>query len=161
MTAPGKRYFWILTLVAFSVMTSGCSRRTLRLVDDELARDGSGLHQGKGQAIEGYLLNDGVRKQYKGRVRLADQDSLKFWSEVVSDQVGHQGTREKIQVPGPVYALAAVKALDMKETSIGKTSLLVAVVIAGAVLILGTVFVSDEGEFIAEAAGKSKSLSSR
>jgi len=138
-------------MVAFFITTSGCSRRTLRLVDNELARDGSGLRQEEGQAIEGYLLHDGVRKHYKGRVRLADQDSLQFWSEGVSDMVGHQGGKETIQVSGPVYALAAVKAFDMKETSIGRTSLLVAGIIAGAVVILGAVFVANEGEFIADA----------
>ena len=59
MMAIGRRFIWILTMVAFLVVTSGCARTSLRRVEDEIARGGSGVHKEKGQSIDGYLNRPG------------------------------------------------------------------------------------------------------
>jgi len=111
----GRRFIWILTMAAFLAMTSGCARTSLRYVEDEIARDGTGIHKEKGQSVRGYVLHDGTREDYQGWVGISRQDSLAFWSESYSDEMGHQGVKKKIKVPGPVYELTAVKALEVVE----------------------------------------------
>jgi len=133
----GKRFIWILTIVAFLVSTSGCARTSLRRVEDEIARGGSGIHKEKGQSIDGYLLHDGTMAEYKGRVRLAEQDSLAFWSEGYSEELGSQGTKKKIKVPGPVFALKAVKALDVRETRAAGTGLLIVAGVLVVIIVVG------------------------
>ena len=133
MMATGGRLFWILTMGAFLVMSSGCARTSLRRVEDEIARGGSGIHKEKGQGIDGYLLHDGTMTEYKGWVRLVEQDSLAFWSEGYSDEVSRQGTKKKIKVSGPVFELKAVKAIDVRETRAAGTALLI---IAGVVVVI-------------------------
>ena len=129
----GTRLFWILAMAAFLVMTSGCAQTSLRRVEEEIERNGTGIHKEKGQKVEGYLLNDGTMEEYKGRVRLAEQDSLAFWSEGYSDEVSRQGVKKKIKIPGPVFALKAVKALDVRETRAAGTALLV---VAGVIVVI-------------------------
>jgi hypothetical protein len=115
MMTPEKRYFWILTLFTFLVMTSGCARTIQRYVEDEIVREGTGIYTEKGQSVRGYLLQDGTWEDYQGWVRVSSQDSLAFWSESDSEEMGHQGVKKKIKVSGPVYALTAVKALELVE----------------------------------------------
>lgn len=134
-----RQLFWILTLFTFLVMTSGCARTSLRRVEDEIARNGTGIHKEKGQKVEGYLLNDGTMSEYKGWVRIAEQDSLAFWSEGYSDEVSSRGTKKKIKVSGPVFALKAVKALDVRETRAAGTALLV---VAGVIVVVGIIFMA-------------------
>ena len=133
----GYRLIWVLTLCTFLVMSSGCATSNLRLVDEELARTGTGLHKEKGQSIDGYLLHDGTMAEYKGRVRLADQDSLAFGSESYSDEVMSEETKKKIKVPGPVFALKAVKALEVTEARTAGTVLLVVTGIIVVVVVYG------------------------
>jgi len=135
MMPTGRRFIWILSMAAFLVVTSGCSTTNLKRIEEELARDGTGLHKEGGQAVEGYVLHDGTRAAFKGRARLADQDSLAFWKEDNSGEVGNQGTKKNIKVYGPVFALKAVRALDIKETSVSGTPWLVAGIVAGIVII--------------------------
>jgi hypothetical protein len=114
-------------------MTCGCARTSLRRVEEEMARSGTGIQKDKGQKINGYLLQDGTMQEYDGRVRLVEQDSLAFWSEGKSDEMSHQGVKKKIKVPGPTYALLAVKALDVRETRAGGT---IALVVLGALVVI-------------------------
>lgn len=122
--ATGRRIIWILTLVTFLVVTSGCARTSLRSVEDEIARGGTGIHKEKGQSVRGYLLDDDTMVEYKGRVRIIEQDSLAFWSEGYSEEVSHQGVKKKIKIPGPVFAISVVKALNVMEARTGRSVLL-------------------------------------
>jgi len=133
MMTTSRRIVWILTLAAFLTMTCGCARTSLRRVEEEMARTGTGLQKDKGQKIDGYLLHDGTMKEYDGRVRLVEQDSLAFWSEEKSDEVTRQGVKKKIKVPGPTYALQAVKALEVRETRAAGT---VALVVMGVLVVI-------------------------
>ena len=145
----GRRLSWLLTMVTFLVMTSGCARTSLRRVDEEINRNGTRIHKEEGQSIEGYLLQDGTREEYKGRVRLADQDSLIFWGEEEAGEMNSQGEGEENL--GPVFPKTAVKALDVKEKRVGMTVLLV----AGVIVVVGIVVVMAVGypkETVAEAA---------
>lgn len=128
MMTSGKRFIWILTMAAFLVMTSGCASTNLRRIDEEITRNGTGIHKEEGQSIEGYLLQDGTREEYKGRVRLAERDTLIFWGEEGTGEKTSQG--EGMEMLGPVFPITAVKALDVKEKRVGMTVLLVAGVIA-------------------------------
>jgi hypothetical protein len=125
MMGFGKRFIWVLTIVSFLVVTSGCARTNLRSVEDEIARNGTGIHKEKGQSVRGYLLHDGTLEEYKGWARIAEQDSLEFWSEGYSDEVSHQGVKKKIKIPGPFFALSAIKVLDVREARAGRSVLLV------------------------------------
>jgi len=119
-----QRVLWTFTSLAFLVMTSGCATSNLRLVEEELARSGTGIRMDKGQEIDGYLLYDGTMADYKGRVRLAGQDSLSFWGEEYVGERSGSSDREKITVPGPTYSLATVKALDVRDPNTASTVLL-------------------------------------
>jgi len=134
---------WILTLVAFLIMVSGCATTNMRLVEDELARSGTGLLKKEGQSIDGYILRDGTKVDYKGLVRLADQDTLRFWnekmvSEVMEDRSNVEGDTQMIKVleDGPIFVREAVKALDVREAKVGATVLLVVVSVVGFIAVM-------------------------
>lgn len=147
----GKRVIWILTMVAFLVATSGCAGTSLRRVEDEIVRNGTGIHEEKGQSIDGYLLHDGTMAEYKGWVRLAAQDSLIFWSETEASVMRDPGGEgEEALAFGPVLPKSAVKALDVKEKRVGRTVLLVAGIIV--VVGLAVMAFAYPKETVAEAA---------
>ncbi|MBE0565333.1 MAG: hypothetical protein IH621_05185 [Krumholzibacteria bacterium] len=102
-----------MTLTAFLVTTTGCGGTHLRPIDEELARDGTGLRKDSGQRIDGYVLSGGVVHEYDGRVRLAGSDSLAFWTEEASGETNLSGSRTRVKVPGPVVPVTAVEALNV------------------------------------------------
>ncbi len=139
------RVVWIVTLVAFLAMTCGCSRHVVRTVDDELARDGTGIYDEGGQAIDGYILAGGAEEAFSGRVRIAEQDSLVFWTEQDNVFDDGDGVVRTVKVPGPVVARLAVEALKLTET---KTAESVLLIVGGVVLFVGVVAVlTYEGPF--------------
>ncbi len=69
MMSAGKRFIWALAMAAFLTMTSGCATTNLRLVEDEMARPGTGLYEDSGQQINGYVLSNGTKEEYKGYAR--------------------------------------------------------------------------------------------
>lgn len=131
----GKRFIWVSTIVAFLAMASGCAQTSLISVEEEIVRKGADIHKDKGQSVRGYHLHDGTREEYKGWVKLVDQDSLAFWDEGYSDEVSHQGIKKKIKIPGPVFPLSVVKELEVRERRTARTVLLVAAGIIGALAI--------------------------
>jgi hypothetical protein len=118
-------------------MTTGCARTSLRSVEYEIAREGTGIHKERGQSIRGYHLHDGTSEKYQGWVRLVEQDSLEFWSEGYSDEISHRGIKKKTRIPGPVFPLAAVRSLDVRETRATRTALLVAAGVVVVIVVIG------------------------
>ena len=150
MTAR-KRVLWVTSLVAFLFMTTGCANTTLRLVDEEIARPNTDIHKESGQKIEGYLLHDGTREDFKGRVRLAQSDSLVFWSvkatsgdgefedlDPLGDGSGSPAAEMVIEA-GPTFAISAVKALDIYDNHTGGT---VSILVVSTVVVLGVAFLA-------------------
>jgi hypothetical protein len=133
MMATGKRLFWILTMGAFLVMSSGCTQTRLKLVESEIGQMDSELHTEKGKKIEGYRLRNGTAVEFKGRVHLAGQDSLRFWLEKDSGGVGYgYGS-------GPVFETGDVIALEVQESDVVSTLfLLVPIFVVGAIIVGST-----------------------
>lgn len=132
------RSIWIATLVAFFAMTCGCSRHVVRSVNDEVNRHGTGILGEKGQKIDGYILTDGDEKMYSGRVRIADQDSLVFWTD--GDKVV-DGSISTVAVTGPKFNREDVDSLIMSEVKVVDSALLilgVGVVVGGLVIVAGS-----------------------
>ena len=105
-----KRFFWILSMASFLVMTSGCASSHWREIEDEIQRDGTGLHEASGQKIDGFQLEGEDPTEYKGWARIVDGDSLSLWTEEAY-RVGR----------GPGFSLAVVDRLDFVQSSTGKT----------------------------------------
>jgi len=131
-----RRFFWITTLLTFLITATGCATNNWHTINEELSRDGSGLHKESGQAITGIKRNNSPKSRYKGWVRLAAQDSLVgrekelvFWKDV-------SGTLET----GPIYSLDEVQALKVCERNSVKTILAVTVITAVFVAIVGGIY---------------------
>ena len=141
-----RRFFWILTLAAFLITATGCATSGWHPINEELEREGSGLHKESGQAITEYQLSDGTYAGYKGWVRLAAQDSLVFWEkEYVAGQFesGKWVPESRTLVPGPIYSLDEVQALKVYESNSGKTVFLAVVITAVFVVIVGGIAASQ------------------
>ena len=139
----GRRFIWVLTLLAFIVLSSGCAGTSLRPVEDEIARKGTGINKEKGQSVRGYLLDDDTMIEYKGKVRITGQDSLAFWSKGYSDEVSFRGAKKEIKIPGPVFPISSIKSLDVWESnSLGSALLVFAAIIVVDILI----FVAQGGD---------------
>lgn len=122
-----------MSLFAFFLMSTGCSTTTLRLVEEEISRDGTQIHDDSGQKIEGYLLHDGTVEEFKGRVRVVETDSLYFWSKsspIVTNEYDtefpfedSEPSKEKEPVIEKVFTidLSTVKALDVYQSNPGGT----------------------------------------
>ncbi|MBE0565337.1 MAG: hypothetical protein IH621_05205 [Krumholzibacteria bacterium] len=104
-----------LTLTALLAVVGGCAVTSVRTVDAELARQGTGLRQEAGQTIEGYRLQDATEHEFKGRVRLAGTDSLAFWSDQPADGEDEFAVGGQQRVAGPVLLLTTVAALRVVE----------------------------------------------
>lgn len=145
MNTP-RQLFWFNTLFAFLIFSSGCTSTHLRPIDVEIQRDGTGLTKKSGQKINGYDLLDGTHADYNGWARLTGQDSLSFWKSkyIPESNIDDEGiidaTQEKIRTSGPVIAIAAIKYLEVVESSPGKTVL--AVIAAPFVLVITIVGIS-------------------
>ncbi len=126
-------------MLAFLAMTTGCTQTNLKLVEDEIEQMDSEIHKEKGQKIEGYHLRNGTVAEYKGRVHLAGQDSLRFWREVDSGGLGISYVR------GPLFEAGDVKAFEVKESDVGSTILLLVPILLVGVLIVG--YATMEYEF--------------
>ena len=114
-------------MTCFVTATCGCTITNLRLVEEELERGGTGLHEESGQSISGYLLRDGTLEKYNGKVRVAGQDSLVFWSsDVVRQSESDDRTNQELD-PRLEYAILDVKALKIVSISAGRTALMVLV----------------------------------
>jgi len=79
MKAMSWRIFWILTLVIFLVVTTGCGSTTYRTLTEEFNRKDTDILEDKGQDIRGYVLTNGQYHDFKGKVALTADDSLRFW----------------------------------------------------------------------------------
>ncbi len=133
-----RRFFWLLTLVAFLITANGCSTSRWYPIKQELNRADSGLHQESGQSIVGYVLLDGYQAEYKGKVRLAAQDSLVFWEMQYVVENPESRTRVKTRVAGPTFSVDAVNALKIvKGNPVG--TIAVAVVSVAAITWVATV----------------------
>lgn len=142
-----RRFFWMLTLSTFLLMTTGCTTSRWVSVNEELERDGSGLPKESGQSIAAYQLTDAIEKDFKGNVKLAAQDSLYFWikesteAHVVS---GSYVPRTVDWTLGPRFALGEVKALKVQMGSPEKTvPLVVGITIAIAGVVAAAISMSD------------------
>lgn len=114
-------FFCLLALAAFLPTTSGCAVNRWCHLNDELARDSSGLHKESGQAIVGYQLNNGTDIMYDGWVRQAAQDSLVFWTIKKTEAE----PQKEIMVKGPRLPMNEVIALKIQKISSEKTYWLV------------------------------------
>ena len=95
MISRTGRSIWTRALTIVLITTSGCAgSSSMRLVEDEINREGTGLHQDFGQNICSYVLKDGTKEEYKGCARIAGGDSLSFWRV-------NQATRKYTNTPGP------------------------------------------------------------
>lgn len=140
--ATFTRIFWLLTLSAFLITANGCSTSRWIPINEELEREDSGLYQESGQSIDGYTLLDGAPTEYKGKVRLAAQDSLVFW-EVKRVGGYSRGSKwvpgSRNHFPGPTFSLDEVDALKVvKGNSVGTTAVVILSVgaIAGVVALI-------------------------
>ncbi len=124
-----RRLFWILTMAALLILTSGCSSTHLRPIEVELARDGTGLLKASGQKINGYKLHGAEHTDFDGWAKLTHQDSLSFWSTKAVDEstLGYDGvedlTKDFIHISGPIFGITEINTLDVVEPSTGKTVL--------------------------------------
>ena len=122
-----RRLFWLVSISSFLLLTSGCSSTHLRTVSAEFARDGTGLHNSSGQKISGYQLHDGPQTSFQGWAKVTDQDSLSFWSTKIvlesslAEYDIEDEAREMVPVDGPVFAISAVKTLNVVESNTTKT----------------------------------------
>ena len=107
------RFFWLLTLAAFLITANGCSTSRWVPINEELERDGSGLHKESGQSISGYHLNDGTEIEFKGMVRLASQDSLIFWENSGFYEPGRYNPSSANYEPGSIFPLEKIGALKV------------------------------------------------
>ena len=112
MKNSGHRVIWVLTLVPFLALTNGCASNHWRNIEDEMEREGTGLHDTSGQKIDGFQLKGEEPSKYKGWARIANQDSLTLWSEDIFYDMK----------PGPVYSLATVHRLDVLQPDTKKTT---------------------------------------
>ena len=110
-----RRIFRIVGAVSIVAMVGGCAVTSVRTVDAELARQGTGLRQEAGQTIEGYRLQDATEHEFKGQVRLAGTDSLAFWSDQPADGEDEFAVGGQKRVAGPVLPLTTVAALRVVE----------------------------------------------
>jgi hypothetical protein len=136
-----RRTAWSLTLLAFVIMASGCSKHYVRTVDEELERDGSGLREESGLKIAGYVLSDGVEESYAGRVRLAGQDSLAFWVQRDAENFFGEASGGPVKVEGLVLARSEVEAFSFNETKAGAT---VALLLGSFVVLFAVAFVTAD-----------------
>ena len=83
----------------------------MRLVEEEIMRDGSGLHEVSGQEIAGYVLSAGTKKQYKGYARIADEDSLAFWTRKNVRRSYTKTMGPTSVIPGPTFHVGEVDSL--------------------------------------------------
>lgn len=102
-------------MTAILATVGGCVATTVRSVDAELARLGTGLREDTGQRIDGYRLQDAGEYAFKGQVRLAGADSLVFWTEQSTHAADDFGSGAKMRVPGPVLPAKTVAALKVVE----------------------------------------------
>jgi hypothetical protein len=113
MMPTGRRLFWILNMGAFLVMTSGCASSQWTNIEDEIHREGTGLHQKFGQRVYGFQLKGEDPIEYKGYARVVDRDSLALWSEDMGRKLR-----------GPGFAVATVDKLEVYQNNLGRTLLL-------------------------------------
>ena len=125
----GSRIFRLLALAALLVVVGGCAVTSVRTVDAELARQGTGLRQEAGQTIEGYRLQDATEHEFKGQVRLAGTDSLAFWNDQPADGEDEFAVGGQKRVAGPVLLLTTVAALRVVETDYTRAILGIAAVV--------------------------------
>lgn len=139
MMTSGRRLIWILTLAAFLIMTSGCASSHWRNIEDEIQRDGTGLHEASGQKVEGFQLQDSEPSNYKGWARIVDQDSLSLWTKDSDYKV----------ILGPVYSMDTVDRLDVVQTSTSKTVFYVVGLVALAFGVAAVIYMNSDMEFTA------------
>ena len=145
MTAAHRAIRFAGMLVLLIVVT-GCATSDLRLVQEELDRPYTDIRKESGQSIEGYLLHDGTREHFRGRVRLVETDSLAFWveakeevpgmdsgSDILGDEESYSTTRTVLE-RGPTFPIDAVKALDIYEARTGGSVALVTVSLVAALV---------------------------
>ena len=143
-----RRSWWLFSMLAFSLSASGCATSNLQSVNLEIDRDGSDLNNGSGQRINGYLLLDGTKVEYKGWAKIAGEDSIRFWSNGGVRLSGDKGFVEMTDVPGPVYALDSVVALDIVSESAGAEVALFGLIVLGGLLVAAAIsFSSDPPHF--------------
>ena len=128
-----RRLFWIITLLTFLITASGCATNNWHPINEEISRDGSGIHKESGQAITGYKLNNSAQGRYEGWVRLAAPDSLVWWEKELVFWKKESGTL----VYGPIYSLDEVQALKVNERNSEMTVLAVVAITAVFVAIVG------------------------
>lgn len=138
-----QRLVWLMTMGIFLLVTSGCATTNLRKLDEEMARNGTGIHKESGQNIEGYMLVDGTWEEYKGWVRAAGQDSLKFWSQRAIGEPDDDGYQETVREWGPVLARTTVAALDVHSANAAATVLLVVFGGLVAIAVIGLATMDD------------------
>jgi hypothetical protein len=114
-----RQVFWLVSMTIFLFMTTSCSsaKKAFYSVEDETAREKTGIRSEKGQAIEGYVLRTGQYEEYKGRVALVGTDTLSFWKEdkVIAD-IDMQATTVK-RADAFKLATADVTQLNVKVSS--------------------------------------------
>lgn len=129
-----RRIFWLLTMASFLVLTSGCASSNWRDIEDEIQRDGTGLHQESGQKVDGYKLKYEDPVRYKGFARVVDQDSLSLWTKDHDYNV----------ILGPVFSLVDIDRLDVVQTSTSKTVFYVAGLVALAFGVAALIFMNSD-----------------
>ena len=134
--SAGKRSIWALAMAAFLTMTSGCATTNLRLVEDEMARPGTGLHEESGQQINGYVLGNGTIEAYKGYARLACSDSLEFWRKDQEYDHDDDMLRSYRVIPGPVFPVAEVDSLDVVAYEMTPGAIVLGVAAVGVVALI-------------------------
>ena len=134
-----QRTWWLISMLAFLLSTSGCATSNLQPVNMEIGRDGTDLNNESGQRINGYLLLDGTKVEYKGWAKIAGEDSIRFWSNEAVGEPGDKGFVDMVDVPGPVYALDSVVALDVVSESAGAGVALFGVIILGGFLVAAAI----------------------
>lgn len=138
MTAA-HRAIRLAGMLVLLIVVTGCATSDLRLVQEELDRPYTDIRKESGQSIEGYLLHDGTREHFRGRVRLVEPDSLAFWveakeealgsdpgSDLLGEEEAYRKTRTVLE-RGPTFPIEAVKALDIYESRAGGSVALVTV----------------------------------
>ena len=134
-----RRIFWLLSMGAFLVVTSGCASSHWRNIEDEIQRKGTGLKKETGQKVDGFQLQGSEPSKYKGWARIVDQDSLSLWTK---------DTDYKVML-GPVYSMDTVDRLDVVQTSTSKTVLYVVGLVALAFDVAAVIFMNSDMEFTA------------
>lgn len=130
-----KRTWWLFSMLAYLFSASGCATSNLQPIHAEINREGAHLNDESGQRINGYLLLDGAKIEYKGWAKIAGEDSIMFWrSEAVGNPNDGDGVT-MVDVPGPVYALGSVVALDIVSENSWVGAALFGVIVLGGLIV--------------------------